>query len=138
MPKIRLVISEPKTRKTVQVEKDELPSLIGLKIGDTFEGTVVGLGGFTLEITGGSDTDGFPMRPEVLGAVRKKILLASGPGYRPKKKGIRRRKYVRGNTLSESITQINVKVVEGEGDVGTILGIKPKEKAEKKPEEEKK
>ncbi|NIM47533.1 MAG: 30S ribosomal protein S6e, partial [Candidatus Aenigmarchaeota archaeon] len=60
----KIVISEPKSRKAWQIEKDA-PSFIGKKIGDKFDGSLIGLSGFTLQITGGSDKDGFPMRPDL-------------------------------------------------------------------------
>jgi small subunit ribosomal protein S6e len=127
----KIVISDPKTRKAWQIEKD-VPSLTGLKIGDEFDGALIGLPGFTLQITGGSDKDGFPMRPDLPGTGRKRVLLSKGPGFHPKKKGMRKRKTVRGNVISSDIVQVNVKVIEGEGDIPTILGIQPKE--EKKEE----
>ena len=146
----KICINEPKTKKSWQIEK-ELPSLIGLKIGDKFDGAPLGLVGFTLQITGGSDKDGFPMRHDLPGIARKKALMSKGPGFRPTVKGLKRRKYIRGNTISTEIVQVNCKVIEGEGDIPTILGIKPKEapkeekievlteepKAEPKKEEEK-
>jgi len=141
----KIVVSEPKSRKAWQIEK-EVPSLIGKKIGDNFEGSVIGLSGFTLQITGGSDKDGFPMRPDLLGTARKKALLTKGIGFRGRKKikkkifkvkGMRKRKHIRGNTISTEIIQVNCKIVEGEGDVPKILGIKPKEeKTEEAPKEE--
>jgi small subunit ribosomal protein S6e len=130
----KICINEPKTKKSWQIEKD-IPSLIGLKIGDKFDGSLVGLSNFTLQITGGSDKDGFPMRYDLTGIARKKALLTSGPGFRPKVSGLRKRKYIRGNTVSADIVQVNCKVIEGEGDIPMILGIQPKEKpkeAEKK------
>jgi len=138
----KIVINDPKEKKSYQVEK-EAPSLIGMNIGQNFDGSMIGLGGFTLQIRGGSDKEGFPMRSDVKGPGRKKFLLKGGSGYNPKKKGIKRRKYVRGNQISDAIEQINVKVVEGEGDIPLMLGIKkeePKEEAkpEEKPAEEKK
>jgi small subunit ribosomal protein S6e len=123
----KICINEPKTKKSWQVEKD-IPSLIGLKIGDKFDGSLMGLSGFTLQITGGSDKDGFPMRYDLAGIARKKALLTSGPGFRPTVKGLRRRKYIRGNTISADIVQVNCKIVEGEGDIPLMLGIQPKEK----------
>ena len=122
---MRVCIAEPKTRKAYQVEKDA-PSLIGMKIGEKFEGSVIGLNGFTLEITGGSDKEGFPMRKDLPGFSRKKVLLTSGPGFRSKVEGMRKRKYVRGNTVFDGTMQLNCKIVEGEGDVMMILGIQPK------------
>jgi small subunit ribosomal protein S6e len=140
----KIVVSEPKVRRAWQVEKD-VPSLIGKKIGDKVDGSLIGLAGFTLQITGGSDKDGFPMRPDLDGIVRKKALLTKGVGFRGTKKirkvkykveGMRKRKYIRGNTISDSIVQINFKILEGEGDIPKILGIPPKEKKEEpKPEE---
>lgn len=135
----RFVISEPKTRKSFQKDIDA-PALLGQKIGDKFSGDLIGLGGFTLQITGGSDKEGFPMRPEIPGAVRKKILITGPPGFHPYKEGQRKRKFVCGNAVSERTMQVNCKIVEGEGDIRTILGIAPKPPKEKKAEavEEKK
>jgi small subunit ribosomal protein S6e len=139
----KIVISEPKSRKAWQIEK-EVPSLIGKKTGDNFDGSLIGLPGFSLQITGGSDKDGFPMRPDLPGSLRKKALLTKGIGFRGRKKikkkvfkvkGMRKRKYIRGNTISDEIVQVNCKVVEGEGDIPKILGIPPKEKEEVKEEE---
>jgi len=131
----KICINEPKAKKSWQIEK-ELPSLIGLKIGDKFDGAPLGLTGFTLQITGGSDRDGFPMRPDLTGTARKKALMSKGPGFRPRVNGLKRRKYIRGNTISTDIAQVNCKIIEGEGDIQTILGIKPKEapKEEQKTE----
>jgi len=130
----KICINEPKTRKSWQIEK-EAPSLIGLKIGDKFDGSFIGLSGFTLQVTGGSDKDGFPMRYDLTGTARKKALLSKGPGFRSTVSGLRRRKYIRGNTVSLDIVQVNCKVIEGEGDIQMILGIHPKEKKEEpKPE----
>lgn len=79
---------------------------IGMKIGDEIDASIIGLKG-KLVITGGSDNSGFPMRPDLPGAVKKKLLLAGPPGYHPEKNGERRRKTVRGNTIDESFVQIN-------------------------------
>ena len=132
----KIVISEPKSKKAWQIEKD-VPSLVGKKIGEKFDGSSLGLAGFTLQVTGGSDKDGFPMRPDLDGSARKKALLTKGIGFRSRKKikkkvfkvkGMRKRKYVRGNTVSDEIMQVNCKIVEGEGDIPKLLGIQPKQK----------
>lgn len=132
----RFVISDPKTRKSFQKDIDA-PSVVGLKIGDDFDGSTIGLTGFKLKVTGGSDKEGFPMRPEIPGAARKRVLLTEAPGFHPHREGERKRKLVRGNQVSDSIMQVNCKIVEGEGDVGMILGIAPKEKKEGATEEKK-
>jgi small subunit ribosomal protein S6e len=132
---MKIVISEPKTKKAYQVEKDA-PGLIGVKIGDKFDGGIVGLSGFTLELTGGSDKAGFPMRADLDGIARRKALLTKGVGFRGTKKikkktfkvkGLRRRKYIRGNKISDEIAQVNCKVVEGDGDIAMMLGLKKEE-----------
>jgi small subunit ribosomal protein S6e len=132
----KIVISEPKSKRAWQIEK-EVPSLVGKKIGEKFDGSLIGLSGFTLQVTGGSDKDGFPMRPDLEGSARKKALLTKGIGFRARKKikkkvfkvkGMRKRKYVRGTMISDEIMQVNCKVVEGEGDIPKILGIQPKQK----------
>ncbi len=95
------------------LEDDDCTPLYGKKIGDIIDGTIIGLpDGYKLKITGGSDHDGFPMRWDVEGTERPKLLLASGPGYRPDRKGLRRRKRVRGNTIAQDIAQVNMVVVE--------------------------
>lgn len=110
----KVTISDIKGGKCYQKEfsEEETKGLIGKRIGDTFRGEVLGLTGYELMITGGSDRQGFAMRKDVEGAARKKVLLAKPPGYRPKSEGIRRRKSVRGNTISEAILQINTKVIK--------------------------
>ena len=72
----------------------------------------MGFEGYKMRITGGSDEDGFPMNPSVQGGLRKKILTAGGIGFKPDRKGIRKRRTVRGNTITEDIYQINLKITE--------------------------
>ncbi|ADP77247.1 SSU ribosomal protein S6E [Methanothermus fervidus DSM 2088] len=113
--------------KSYQIETDT-DKLIGLKIGDEFDGSIIGLPGYKLKITGGSDKDGFPMRKDIEGSRRVKVLLSSGPGFKPRRKGERRRKSVRGNTISEDIVQVNTVVVkEGEKPIKELISKKEKE-----------
>lgn len=114
MVEFKLVISNPEdgTSKTVVVKDELAQSLIGLKIGDSIDGTPFGYPNKKLVITGGSDKSGIPMRPDVPGGVKKYALLSGPPGYHPKKKGERRRKLVRGNTITEDIVQINMVIKE--------------------------
>ena len=138
MPAFKFVISEPETRKSYQLEVDQSKaiSLVGKKIGDEISGDSIGLEGYSLKITGGTDKDGFPMHPSVAGFGRKKILLASPPGFHPKLKGQRKRKMICGNTISESIAQINVKIVKkGQKPIEELVPVKVKEKVEEKTEE---
>ncbi|MFX0018152.1 MAG: S6e family ribosomal protein [Promethearchaeota archaeon] len=91
----------------------------GMKIGDTIKGGLVGFPNYEFKITGGSDSSGFPMRRDVHGPVKKKILVSKrGTGYKPKRKGQKRRKTVRGNEITFDMTLINLNVVKyGEAEL---------------------
>ncbi len=96
----------------ITVSGQQATIFIGKKIKDKVPATVVGLPPkYMLEIRGGSDNSGFPMRPDIPGPVKKRALLSGPPGFHPREKGERRRKTVRGNTISEDIVQINTKLV---------------------------
>lgn len=99
--------------------------LVGKKIGETIKGADVGtdLEGYELEITGGSDSSGFPHKKDVEGSELKRVLLTKGWGMwqKPRKlgkkkvstpDGLRLRKTVRGNRISEKTIQINMRVVK--------------------------
>ncbi len=118
----KLVISEGEISHQLEVEAAESKKLVGLKIGDNFDASLVGLKGYTLKITGGSDKNGFPMKKDVEGPRRIKSLLSGGIGFNPKRDGQRRRKTVRGNTISDDIVQINVIVDQkGEKNIDELL-----------------
>ncbi len=108
----KLIISQGENSHQMEVEGAESKKLIGLKIGEEFDAATVGLSGYTLRITGGSDKNGFPMKKDVDGPRRIKSLLSGGVGFKPRRKGQRRRKTVRGNTISDDIVQINTIVVK--------------------------
>ncbi len=113
MPEFKVVISDPATGKAEQVEVkgDKAIKLIGLRIGDVIDGALVGKPGIKLKITGGSDKAGAPMRPDLPGGVKRRLLLSGPPGFHPRRRGERRRKLVRGNTITEDIVQINTVIV---------------------------
>lgn len=118
MVTFKLNISDPKTGKAQTVEIDEPQSLalLGKKIGDVIDGSVLGLKWKKLKITGGSDKSGFPMRPDIDGPRKTYILTGPSIGLRTikgkTKKGYRRRILVRGNTISRDIYQINMVILE--------------------------
>ena len=128
---MKIVVSDQKIGKSYQTEVDANKSkaFYGLKIGNEIDGSLLGLTGYKVKITGGTDKDGFPMRKDVHGTERKRILISSGPGFKKKRKGERRRKGVRGNTISEFIEQVNVKVTkEGAKKLEEIYGKKEEKK----------
>ena len=114
MAKFKVIVSDPEDGKSKAVEVDGAKAvpLLGRKMGETIDGTVVGMAGRKLQITGGSDRDGFPMRANVHGGVRVSIIVSKSVGFHPHREGERRRKTLRGNVITEDIVQINMKVVE--------------------------
>ena len=114
MAKFKIVISDPETGKSKSVESEgsRAVPLIGRKLGEVIDGSIVGMSGYRLRITGGSDKDGFPMRPNVHGGIRTRVILTEGVGFHPSREGERRRKTLRGKTITEDIIQINMKIVE--------------------------
>ena len=76
------------------------------------------------------------MRNDVHGAARKRVLLSKGVGLQDAETGQRKRKLMRGNTLSEEIYQVNCKF-DGElpeeapaEDAAESTEAKPEEKKE--------
>ena len=88
--------------------------LLGLKIGETLDASAIGLTEGKIKITGGSDKSGTPMRQDVHGGVKKYVLLSPGVGMRSTTEGIRMRKLVRGNTVTEEIYQLNCALADGD------------------------
>ena len=118
----KLVISEGNNSHQMEVEAAESKKFLGLKIGDEFDASQIGLSGYTLKITGGSDKNGFPMKRDVEGPRRIKSLLSGGLGFKPRRDGQRRRKTVRGNTVSDDIVQINTIVAQkGKKNIDELL-----------------
>ncbi|MDD1764794.1 MAG: 30S ribosomal protein S6e [Candidatus Methanomethyliaceae archaeon] len=112
MVEFKFVISNPSDgqSKTVTVADAQAQSLIGLQIGDSVNGEAFGFSGQELVITGGSDKSGIPIRGDIPGGGKRKILLSGTPGFHPKESGARKRKFVRGNMITEDIVQINAVV----------------------------
>lgn len=124
----KVVISDPETQTYQKVVSGaNANKIIGKKVGDTINGTLVELPpDYELVITGGSDKDGIPIRPDVSGSGRKKILVGGGIGFKPQRRGLKRKKMIRGNTVSRDIVQLNMKV-EQQGKVPLTEFFKEKE-----------
>ncbi len=114
MAKFKIIVSDTEsgTSRTVELEETQATPLIGRRMGEVMDGAIVGLPGHKVKLTGGSDKDGFPIRPNVHGGVRRRVILGGGVGFNPQKEGERKRKTIRGNVVTEEIVQINMKIVE--------------------------
>ena len=132
MVEFKVVVSDPKDGKSYQltVSGQHANVLVRKKIGDEVDGMFLGLPGYKVKITGGSDRDGFPMRPEILSATRKRLLVAESIGYQPKDyPGKRSKVSLRGGEISPEIAQINTKVVtHGPKPIAELVPAAPAKK----------
>ncbi|MEK6849201.1 MAG: S6e family ribosomal protein [Nanoarchaeota archaeon] len=95
-----------------EVADDVAKHIVGKKIGDHIKGEALGFAGYEFELKGGSDYCGFPMRWDVAGFQRKRILTVRGVGLKMTSPGIKHRKTVCGNTVHPKIHQLNLKVIK--------------------------
>jgi small subunit ribosomal protein S6e len=109
---IKLNVGDPKSGKTAKAVLTEPKPLLNKKIGDRVKGDDLGFPGYEFEITGGSDYCGFPMRKDVTGTMRKRILIVEGVGLRKNLPGRKIRKNVAGNTVHANTAQVNLKVLK--------------------------
>jgi small subunit ribosomal protein S6e len=137
MAKFKIIVSDPQTgaSKVVELEEARASPFIGRKLGETLDGAVVDLPAHKVQLMGGSDKDGVPMRSDVHGGVRRAVVISGGAGFSPKRKGERKRKTVRGSTITDEIVQINMKIVERPAGAAPIP-LPVKAKAEQAPASE--
>ncbi len=124
----KLNISDKGKAWKIEIE-DEV--LVGKVLGEIVQGKEISedLEGYELEITGASDLAGFPHKKDIEGPGLKKLMFnEKGWGMHAKKPGLRLRKTVRGNQISEKTIQINFKVMkEGEKNLKEIFPEQNKE-----------
>jgi len=123
MADFTVVVADPEDGSTYQQDVDgqDANRFVGRDIGEEVDGGAVGLDGYTLEITGGSDETGRPMRENVPGSNIKEMLLDGGVGFEPSRDGERKRITVRGRKVSDETAQINAKVTDSHEGVAEIL-----------------
>jgi small subunit ribosomal protein S6e len=125
MPDFTVAVADPETGRTYQrdVDGQDANRFVGKDLGETVDGAAVGLTGYTLELTGGSDQTGRPMRDDVRGPHVTTTLSDGGTGYTPQRDGERRRVTVRGREISDQTRQINATIVtRGDESVEDLLG----------------
>ena len=129
MAEFKIVVGNKGKSYSKALNENESSAFLNKKMGEKIEGSSFGFSGYEMEITGGSDYCGFPMRKDVSGTMRKAILTTSGLGNKYVRKGMRLRRTVAGNTIFNKTTQVNLKVVKH--------GAEPLIKEESKSEEKK-
>ncbi|MFC7073674.1 30S ribosomal protein S6e [Halovenus rubra] len=117
MAEFTVTVSDPEDGMTYQVDVSDQDAnrFIGRDLGEEVDGSAVGLSGYSLELTGGSDNAGRPMRDDVRGASLQSVMLEGGTGYEPSRDGERKRVTVRGREISDNTRQINAKITDHGG-----------------------
>ena len=124
MATFNVVVADPESGTAYQraVDGQDANRFLGRSIGDVVDGDAVGLPGYELEVTGGSDDAGRPMHPDIGGPSLREILTTGGTGYRPERDGERRRVTIRGNEISDETVQINATVMTyGDDSIDELL-----------------
>jgi small subunit ribosomal protein S6e len=114
MVEYKLVISEKDRSLARTVGDPQAAGFLGKRIGETIGGELLGATGYTFRITGGTDKSGFPLRPDLPGARQTRLYVGDGFGFAAPRRGMRKRRTFRGNTVSEDTVQINL-IVEQKG-----------------------
>lgn len=115
MAQFKLVISDSKGKSLSQELRDRSAQpLLGSKIGDILDSSIIGMNQGKIKITGGSDKSGTPMRQDIHGGVKKYVLLSKGVGMRNVIEGTRVRKLIRGNMITEEIFQLNCRLLDAD------------------------
>jgi len=125
MAEYTVAVADPEGGTTYRVEVDgqDANRFAGRELGEAVDGGAIGLPGYTLELTGGSDDAGRPLRADVLGSELTEMLTDGGVGFNPERDGERKRITVRGREVGEATSQINTRIAErGDGDVPELLG----------------
>lgn len=129
MASFKAVISDKGKAFQKEITGKEADAVVGLKIGETLQGSVIGLDGYELKITGGSDKSGSPHLKGLHITGATKLLLKDGTGYKPLGRGIKDRKRVRGERILDDTAQVNLTVLkEGAKPLSEIFP-KPAEKS---------
>lgn len=126
--KVNIAYPTNATQMSFDIKTKDEQRLYGKRINEQFDGAAISpqFSGCVVQIVGGNDYQGIPMNPKQATTKRIKLLLSRGDiGYRCRRRGVRRRKTVRGSVVSNETQVINVilvrpaegKVIEGLTDV---------------------
>lgn len=123
MVEFKVVISEAARSFGRNVGDPQSAGFLGKRIGESIGGELLGLSGYTLKITGGTDKSGFPLRPEIPGARQTRVFVGDGFGFSAPRRGQRKRRSFRGSQVSEDTVQINMVVEQtGPKPLAELLG----------------
>ena len=113
---------------TMDLDDEKASLLLNKKIGDEIDGTALGLTGYKLKITGGTDSSGFPLEASISGQIKTKVIRER---LNKNKERINKRITVRGNVISSDVKQVSASIIEyGSKPVEELFTVKKKEEKE--------
>jgi len=123
-PAMKLNLANPATGAMKVLDVDDEKVLVNFydkRIAQEVDGAVMGdeFKGYIFKIAGGNDKQGFPMMQGVLSHRRVRLLLTKDSAcYRPRRKGERKRKSVRGCIVGPDLATLNLVLIKsGPGEL---------------------
>jgi len=111
-------------------DQNKVRSIFDKRIGDIINGEDIDdkFKGYKFKITGGNDKDGFTMMAGVNKKGRVRLLLEKGHKcFRPRRKGERKRKSVRGCIIGPDLSVVTLCIIKhGEGKIAELEDKKRK------------
>jgi len=127
---MKLNISYPATgsQKVIEIEDEtQLRALFDKRMSHEIEGDAIDqkFKGYIFRISGGNDKQGFPMMQGVLTPARVRLLFDKGMKcFRPRKRGERKRKSVRGCIVSSELSVVNLVIIKkGDAEIEGITDV---------------
>jgi len=126
--KLNIAYPSNGTQKLLDIDDERrLRIFMDKRMGQEVDGDSVGdeFKGYVFKITGGNDKQGFPMKQGVMHPSRVRLLLSAGHScYRPRRKGERKRKSVRGCIVAGDLAVLSLVIVkQGEGEIPGLTDI---------------
>jgi len=117
-----IILNDTKTGRSFHQElsADLLKQLQEYSLDDMIDGSIMELAGCRFQITGAQDQAGRPLY-RMANRIKGSLLsVGAGKrtfGLRTKKRGLRRRRFLLGPRLTANLSQVSMRLVEGDGTV---------------------